>query len=65
MGQSGHSLRVVSWPALRDKTDLGRNRRYDRFRPTADLHLTFKMPHGSMKSGHSARMQQNHVLEGK
>ena len=33
---SSHSLRRASMSAMRDKTDLGRNRRYDRFRPKAD-----------------------------
>jgi hypothetical protein len=31
--QSRHSLRRASMTAMRDKTDLGRNRRFDRFRP--------------------------------
>ena len=33
--RSGHSLRAARRSAVRDKTDLGRNRRYDRFRPKA------------------------------
>ena len=34
---SRRSLRAASMTAMRDKTDLGRNRRYDRFRPTAAI----------------------------